>query len=85
MVLSREQILYTVIDIINIQFGVNYTSENTVLVDDLGADSLDTVELVMEIEEAFDLKPYLLEDEIDLLPEKIITVRDIVDTIYDKL
>ena len=43
-------------------------------VDDLGADSLDTVELVMALEEEFDL-------EIDEDAEKISTVNEAVDYI----
>jgi acyl carrier protein len=44
-------------------------------VDDLGADSLDTVELVMAFEEAFDLE---IPDE---EAEKIRTVKDAIDYI----
>ena len=44
-------------------------------VDDLGADSLDTVELVMAIEEAFDLE--IPDDQ----AEQIKTVQDAVDYI----
>ena len=46
-----------VIDIVSTQLGVDkekVTSE-TSFVNDLGADSLDTVELVMELEEEFDI------------------------------
>jgi len=47
-------------------------------VDDLGADSLDTVELVMAFEEAFDIE---IPDED---AEKIKTVQDAVDYIQKK-
>lgn len=47
-------------------------------VDDLGADSLDIVELVMAFEEAFDLE---IPDED---AEKITTVRDAIDYINNK-
>jgi len=47
-------------------------------VDDLGADSLDIVELVMQFEEAFDL------DIPDEDAEKITTVKDAVDYIQNK-
>jgi len=46
-----------VIEIVSEQMGVNkdqVTSE-TSFINDLGADSLDTVELVMELEEEFDI------------------------------
>jgi acyl carrier protein len=46
-----------VIDIVAEQLGVDKEkiSEETSFVNDLGADSLDTVELVMELEEEFDI------------------------------
>ena len=44
-------------------------------IDDLGADSLDTVELVMALEEEFDIE---IPDE---AAEKILTVQDTVDYI----
>ena len=44
-------------------------------VDDLGADSLDLVELIMAMEEAFDIE---IADEV---AEKIITVKDAIDHI----
>ncbi len=48
-------------------------------IDDLGADSLDTVELVMAIEEAFDIE---IPDED---AEKIRTVKDAIDYVVKKL
>ena len=46
-----------VIDIVSEQLGVEKDKINrdTSFVNDLGADSLDTVELVMELEEEFDI------------------------------
>jgi len=64
-----------IIDIIANQLGVDkeiITPEANV-VDDLGADSLDVVELVMALEEAFDLE--IPDDD----AEKIRTVNDIYD------
>jgi len=48
-------------------------------INDLGADSLDTVELMMELEEAFGVS---IEDE---EAEKIQTVKDAVDYLQKKL
>ena len=48
-------------------------------VDDLGADSLDTVELVMALEEEFDIE---IPDEV---AEKILTVQNSIDYIKEKL
>lgn len=50
-------VIERVVEIISAQMGVGkeqITSE-TSFVNDLGADSLDTVELVMELEEEFDI------------------------------
>ena len=59
------------------QLGVNEAEikNESSFVDDLGADSLDTVELVMAFEEAFDIE---IPDED---AEKIRTVQDAVDYI----
>jgi acyl carrier protein len=59
------------------QLGVDEAevTANASFVDDLGADSLDTVELVMAFEEAFDIE---ISDED---AEKIRTVQDAVDYI----
>ncbi len=59
------------------QLGVDEgeVTANASFVDDLGADSLDTVELVMAFEEAFDIE---IPDED---AEKIRTVQDAVDYI----
>lgn len=59
------------------QLGVDEgeVTQNASFVDDLGADSLDTVELVMAFEEAFEIE---IPDED---AEKIRTVQDAVDYI----
>ena len=50
-------VLERVTDIVSEQLGVDKDkiSADTSFVNDLGADSLDTVELVMELEEEFDV------------------------------
>jgi len=59
------------------QLGVDEgeVTPNASFVDDLGADSLDTVELVMAFEEAFDIE--IADEE----AEKIKTVKNAVDYI----
>ena len=54
-------------------------TENASFVEDLGADSLDMVELVMAFEEAFDIE---IPDED---AEKIQTVQDAVTYLEDKM
>ena len=59
------------------QLGVNeeeVTNEAS-FVEDLGADSLDIVELVMSMEDMFDIE---IEDE---QAEKLLTVKDVLDFI----
>ncbi len=66
-----------VIDIVTEQLGVDkgQVKRETHFVNDLGADSLDTVELVMELEEEFDIS---IPDE---SAEKIQKVGEAVDFI----
>ena len=66
-----------VIDIVHEQLGVSKDQivRDTSFVNDLGADSLDTVELVMELEEEFDIN---IPDE---AAEKIQTVGQAIDHI----
>ena len=64
-----------VIDLVAEQLGVSkgkITRESS-FVKDFGADSLDSVELVMEFEEEFDIKIP------DGVAEKLLTVGDVVD------
>ena len=62
------------------QLSVNpdEVKEDAKFVEDLGADSLDVVELVMALEEKFDIE--IPDDE----AEKIQTVKDVVDYIESK-
>ncbi len=53
-------------------------TENAAFIDDLGADSLDTVELVMAFEEEFGIE---IPDD---AAEKILTVKDATDFISAK-
>ena len=67
-------------EIIVEQLGVDegQVDDSASFVDDLGADSLDIVELVMAFEEAFDM------DIPDEDAEKITTVKDAVEYIKNK-
>ena len=77
---SWQQMSEKVKQIIVEQLGVDESQvdTNASFVDDLGADSLDIVELVMAFEEAFELE---IPDED---AEKIATVKDAVDYIENK-
>jgi acyl carrier protein len=67
-------------EIISKQLGVDSdkVTPEASFVDDLGADSLDTVELVMAFEEAFNIE---IPDED---AEKIVKVQDAIDYIKEK-
>lgn len=75
--MSTEEVFDKVKEIIVEQLNV---AENTVtleasFIDDLGADSLDIVELIMALEEEFDMEIP------DTDAEKIVTVNDVVEYI----
>lgn len=79
--METEEIFDKVKEIIVEQLGV---AENTVtmeasFIDDLGADSLDIVELIMALEEEFDLEIP------DADAEKIVSVSDVVDYIKENV
>ena len=77
--MTQEEIFEKVKGIIVEQLGVtdsNVTMESS-FIDDLGADSLDIVELIMALEEEFDTEIP------DSDAEKVVTVGDVVDYIKD--
>ena len=77
--MSNEEIFEKLKNIIVEQFGVNQevVKEEATFVDDLEADSLDIVELIMNIEEEFNME---IPDE---ETEKIVTVGDVVKYIKE--
>ncbi len=76
-----KEIEQKVKEIIVEQLGVDESevTPEASFIDDLGADSLDTVELVMAFEEAFDIE---IPDED---AEKIATVKEAIDYVAEKL
>ena len=77
-----DNILDRVKDVIMEQLGIEDESSittATTFIDDLGADSLDVVELIMALEEEFDME---IPDE---AVENIKTIGDIVKYIEEKL
>ena len=77
--MSSEEIFEKVKGIIVEQLGVadSAVTMEASFIDDLGADSLDIVELIMALEEEFDME---IPDED---AEKIVSVSDVVDYIKD--
>ena len=72
-----EKVKTIVVEQLGISFGE--VTPDASFVEDLGADSLDVVELVMAFEEEFDLK--ITDEE----ASKIATVRDAVEYITEQL
>ena len=79
--MSSEEVFEKVKGIIVEQLGVAETAVTleASFIDDLGADSLDIVELVMALEEEFDIEIP------DAVAEKVVTVGDVVDYIKENV
>jgi len=79
--MSKEDILTKLRPVIAEQLGVDESevTESASFTEDLNADSLDLVELIMSLEEQFNLQ---ISDED---AEKITTVGEAVDFIYEKI
>ncbi len=79
--MSSDEVFDKVKEIIVEQLGVaeNNVTEEASFIDDLGADSLDIVELIMAIEEEFNME---IPDED---AEKVVTVGDVVDYIKENV
>ena len=79
--MSSEEIFEKIKNIIVEQLGVaeaSITLEAS-FIDDLGADSLDIVELIMALEEEFDIEIP------DTDAEKVVTVGDVVEYLKDNI
>jgi acyl carrier protein len=79
--MSSDEIFEDVKKIIIDQLGVadNAVTGDASFIDDLGADSLDIVELIMALEEKFDIE---IPDED---AEKVSTVKDVVEYIKEHI
>ena len=79
--MNSEEVFDKVKEIIVEQLGVaeNAVTQEASFIDDLGADSWDIVELIMALEEEFDMEIP------DSDAEKVVTVGDVVDYIKDNV
>ena len=79
--MERIALEQKVIGILNEQLGFSLDDMtiDAKLIDDLGADSLDTIELVIAFEEAFEIE--IEEAE----AEKLVTVGDVVNFLEEKI
>jgi len=76
-----ERLKDIIVDQLGVEVGEVVPSAS--FVDDLNADSLDLVELIMSIEEKFSTPDHKLEIP-DEDAEKIATVQDVIDYLKDK-
>ena len=78
--MSEQEVLDKVIQLISERFSVDVLkiTRDTTFQEDLGADSLDVVELVMELEDTFGIQ---ISDED---AEKIVTIGDAVNYIISQ-
>lgn len=78
--MTREEISEKMLILVSEQMGVyrEKVTEESAYMEDLGADSLDCVELIMEVEDQFDLS---IPDED---AEKWVRVKDTIDYIEEK-
>jgi len=76
-IMSNEELFNSIKQMIVDQLGVDEDTitEDSSFVDDLNADSLDMVELVMAMEQEFDIE---IPDDV---AEKVVTVKDAVEYI----
>ena len=81
--MNREEIERKVNDVLNDVLGIAYSEikDDSVLEDDFGADSLDAVEIVMELEREFGIS---IPDE-KLYGSESCTVKDIYDLVQQSL
>lgn len=79
--MEREELLKKIKAIVadKLSIGEDQVTEEASFIDDLGADSLDTVELVMALEDEFDM------DIPDEEAEKLTTVGKTIDYVLGKL
>ena len=79
--MSSEEVFEKIKAIIveQLQVAENTVTEEASFIDDLGADSLDIVELIMALEEEFDMEIP------DADAEKVVTVGDVVDYIKENV
>ena len=76
--MEYEQILEKIVNLMSEQFDIDPSKlkDNTDILNDLGVDSLDVVELAMNIEEEFGI-PQISEDDI----RSIVTIGDLANYI----
>jgi len=79
---SKKQIHDTVIKSVEVQLGVKVKNINQKLEDDFGMDSLDSTEIIMDLEEKFNIE--IKDETIDAYMTKVgrrLTVKGLIDIV----
>lgn len=79
--MKREEINKQVTSVIADELGcdINEISQQSNMVEDLGADSLDAVEILMQIEDAFNI--HIPDTSLQQYRDKVQTVKDVCDLV----
>ena len=80
----REQIGNRVLEVINSEFNFNFEVTQETPIEDLGFDSIDHIELLLELEEEFDMEiSYEDYDKVILEGKKVSDLTDALYTLLD--
>ena len=79
----REQIGNRVLEVINSEFNFNFEVTQETPIEDLGFDSIDHIELLMELEEEFDIE--ISDEDYDKVILEGKKVSDLTDALYTLL
>ena len=80
----REQIGNRVLEVINSEFNFNFEVTQETPIEDLGFDSIDHIELLLELEEEFDMEiSYEEYDKVILEGKKVSDLTEALYTLLD--
>ena len=79
----REQIGNRALEVINSEFNFNFEVTQETPIEDLGFDSIDHIELLMELEEEFDME--ISDEDYDKVILEGKKVSDLTDALYTLL
>ena len=79
----REHIGNRVLEVINSEFNFNFEVTQETPIEDLGFDSIDHIELLMELEEEFDIEISDEDYEVILECKKVSDLTDALYTLLD--
>ena len=80
--MEREEVKNLVIEVIEEKLGCMFADENSSLKNDLGADSLDNVEICMELENRLEVS--VTDEESDKVFSDDATVKKVIDFFHER-